>query len=86
MDGNAHAYTVRSENGHVLLGAEGSDNGRVRRRAFDSLEQAAAQILLAELGIEVDDDVVQAFASEVLAPHMPEARVSSDELFRWIDV
>lgn len=85
MDGNAHAYTVRSDNGQVLLGAEGSGNGGSPTR-FESLEQAAAKILLDELGIEVDRDVVAAFANEMLEPQMPEARVSSDELFRWIDV
>lgn len=82
MDGDAHAYTVRSDNGQVLLGAEGGEDGGAR---FDSLEQAAAQILIAELGIEVDHDMAEAFASEVLAPRMPEAHVSTDQLWRWID-
>ena len=88
MEGDhAHAYTVRTENGHWLV-AEGEtsppDPDRCPVR-LDSLEQAAAHILSAELGIEVDKDVVCAFAHDVLEPRLPSVKVNADQLWQWID-
>ncbi len=88
-DDYAHAYTVRADNGHWLLAAEGEgsppDLDRYPVR-FDSLEQVAAHILSAELGIEVDDDVICAFTHDVLEPKLPSVKVSTDQLWQWIDV
>ena len=88
MEGHlTHAYTVRSENGHVVLAAEGG--GMPPELAspalVDNLEEAAARILNSELGIEVDADVVHEFAHDMLEPRMPRAHVSADQLWAWID-
>jgi hypothetical protein len=85
----AHAYIVRPENGHWMLVAEGGGSPPEldhHPTALDSLEEAAARILNAELGIEVDDDVIYAFAHDVLEPRLPQAKVSADQLWQWIDV
>lgn len=88
MEGHQqYAYTVRSENGHVLLAAEGNGTppGLRSPAQLGDLEEAAAHILNSELGIEVDADVVHEFAHDVLEPRMPRAHVSADQLWAWID-